>query len=227
MSEPDLETVVVDPPGAHRWTVVWLHGLGADGHDFEPIVPELRLPRDHGVRFVFPHAPVRPVTLNGRMEMRAWYDLASVDLAADEDEAGIRASAGAIDRLLRAECARGVAASRVVLAGFSQGAAIALHAGLRQPEALAGIVALSGYLPLADRLAAEITDAGRDLPIFQGHGEQDPVVPLALAEATRERVARVRAAPVWRAYPMAHGVCAEEIADLRRWLLDHVGIGGN
>ena len=224
MTARQPETVEIPAPGIHRWSVVWLHGLGADGHDFEPIVPELRLPADHGVRFVFPHAPQRAVTINGGMRMRAWYDIASPDLAAGEDEAGIRESAAIVERLLAAERERGIPAGRIVLAGFSQGGAIALHAGLRHAQRLAGIVALSAYLPLAQRLEGELGDANRDTPVFQAHGEQDPVVPLALARASHEHLARLRPAPEWHAYPMPHSVCAQEIDDLRAWLVGTAGL---
>ncbi|MDZ7748212.1 MAG: alpha/beta fold hydrolase [Halofilum sp. (in: g-proteobacteria)] len=224
MSTALPECVEIPAPGTHRWSVIWLHGLGADGHDFEPIVAELRLPADHGVRFVFPHAPRRAVTVNAGMEMRAWYDIAAPDIAAHEDEAGIRDSAAIVDTLIAAEVERGVPAERVVLAGFSQGGALALHAGLRHGERLAGIVALSAYLPLADRLADELADANGDTPIFQAHGTQDPIVPLALARASHERIAALRPPPEWHTYPLDHGVCAQEITDLRRWLVDTVGM---
>jgi len=224
MSDSFFPSAVELPaPGTHRWSVIWLHGLGADGHDFEPIVPDLRLPADHGVRFVFPHAPQRAVTVNGGMRMRAWYDIAGPDLARHEDETGIREAAAIVERLVAAEQDRGVAPARIVLAGFSQGGAIALHSGLRHAEALGGIVVLSAYLPLADRLGDEIAAANRDTPIFQAHGEQDPIVPVALARASWERVAAVRPAAEWHTYPMPHSVCAAEIDDLRIWLTDTVG----
>lgn len=224
MNGPLPECVEIPAPGEHRWSVIWLHGLGADGHDFEPIVPELRLPAGHGVRFVFPHAPRRPVTINGGMQMRAWYDIAEPDIARHEDEPGIRESAAIAEALVTAQAERGIPAERVVLAGFSQGGAVALHTGLRHAQRLAGIVVLSAYLPLAERLADEMGPANRDTPIFQGHGEQDPVVPLALAQASHERLAALRPAPEWHAYPMPHSVCAREIDDLRAWLVHTVGV---
>jgi len=217
-------TVEVEPRGAARSSVIWLHGLGADGHDFEPLVPELRLPETAAVRFVFPHAPERPVTVNGGVRMRAWYDIAGPDLAAREDDAGIAASATIADRLVQREVDRGVPAERVVLAGFSQGGAIALHAGLRTRPSLAGLVALSTYLPLADRLADEITPAGRAVPIFQAHGTDDPIVPPALAAASRDRIGALRPAPAWHTYPMAHTVCAQEVDELRAWLVGTAGL---
>ncbi len=220
------ECVEIAADGEHRWSVIWLHGLGADGHDFEPIAGELHLPADHGVRFVFPHAPERPVTLNAGMRMRAWYDLTGAEFSARDDSEGIRASAALIEALIARERARGIGAERIVLAGFSQGGALALHTGLRHPQRLAGIVALSAYLPLADGLEAELAGANRLTPVFQAHGEQDTVVPLDLAAWSYRRLAAVRPAPEWRTYRMDHGVCAEEIADLRRWLLEQAGLRG-
>ncbi len=225
MTQTLPEYIEVPAPGEHRWSVIWLHGLGADGHDFEPIVPELRLPADHGVRFVFPHAPERPVTVNGGMRMRAWYDIAGADLASKEDENGIRDSTGIVEALIAREKELGVSASRIVLAGFSQGGAVALHVGLRHSERLGGIMALSAYLLVADRLEDEMSAGNRLTPIFQGHGEQDPVVPMGLAAYSRDRIAAVRPAPEWHTYPMPHSVCAEEIGDIRRWLVDTVGVG--
>ena len=220
-SLPDcIETTTAEPV---RWSVIWLHGLGADGHDFEPLVPELRLPGDPGVRFVFPHAPERPVTINGGMRMRAWYDITSFDIAEGEDAAGIRESAAIADALVARECERGVAPERVVLAGFSQGGAIALYAGLRQRQRLGGIIALSAYLPLGKRLADEIAEANRETPIFQAHGRHDPVIPIEGAKRSHGRIAAVREAPEWHEYDMPHAVCPQEIADLRAWLLRIVG----
>ncbi len=223
MAETLPECVEIPAPGTHRWTVLWLHGLGADGHDFEPIVPELRLPADHGIRFVFPHAPHRPVTINGGMRMRAWYDITGPDLAGREDEAGILGSIATVEALIAAEGARGIPPERVILAGFSQGGAIACHGGLRHPETLAGIVVLSAYLPLADRLDGAAIRANHDTPIFQAHGRQDPVVPPSLGHYSQQRIAALRPAPEWREYDMAHGVCAQEIDDLRAWLQGRVG----
>jgi phospholipase/carboxylesterase len=214
-----LETVEIAAQGTAELAVIWLHGLGADGHDFEPIVPELRLHR--GVRFVFPHAPIRPVTINGGAEMRAWYDILGFGAAA-EDDAGIRASAAAVARLVDREVARGVAAERIVLAGFSQGGAIALQLGLREPRRLAGVLALSTYLPLAATLARDKSAASAALPIFMAHGGHDPVIPLALAEASRRALEREGYAVDWHVYPMAHAVCAAEIAAIGDWL-DRLG----
>jgi phospholipase/carboxylesterase len=215
MSDGLLETVETAPPGAPELAVIWLHGLGADGHDFEPIVPELRLRR--AVRFVFPHAPIRPVTINGGLEMRAWYDIAGFDFRA-EDDLGVRASAAAVARLVDREVERGVAAERVVLAGFSQGGAIALHLGLREPRRLAGVLALSTYLPLAATLAHEKSAANAALPIFMAHGEHDPVIPLAVGDNSRRLLEREGYAVDWHVYPMPHSVCAPEIAAIAGWL---------
>lgn len=213
-----LETVEIDPQGEHRASVIWLHGLGADGNDFVPIVPELQLPRELGVRFVFPHAPVRPVTINGGMPMRAWYDITGLDAGGGEDEAGIRASAEEAEALLAAEKARGVPASRIVLAGFSQGGAVALHTGLRHPESLAGIMGLSTYLPLRGRFEAEAADANRGTPIFMAHGSLDPMLPRQLGEISRDVLRKHGYEVAWHSYPMAHQVCPEEIREIGAWL---------
>ncbi|MDE2317181.1 MAG: alpha/beta fold hydrolase [Xanthomonadaceae bacterium] len=201
-----------------RYSVIWLHGLGADGHDFAPIVPELVAADWPALRFVFPHAPVRPVTVNGGMPMRAWYDIVGFDLVARQDEAGIRASMAAVEALIARENERGVPDEHIVLAGFSQGGAIALFAGLRHAKRLAGIVALSTYLPIADTLAAERSAANADVPIFQAHGTFDPVVIPPRGSDSRDLLQRLGYRVDWHSYPMAHAVCAEEIADLRGWL---------
>jgi phospholipase/carboxylesterase len=196
-----------DPAG----TVIWMHGLGADGWDFVPIVRELLLPENLALRFIFPHAPVRPVTINNGMQMRAWYDIAMSDIARLPDERGIRESQAAIEQLIAREASRGVASQRVVLAGFSQGGAIALQAGLRLASPLAGIVALSTYLTLEDSLDAEGSAANRATPILMGHGTQDPVVPLQLAERSRDALKRRGYAVEWESWPMPHSVCQEEV----------------
>jgi phospholipase/carboxylesterase len=190
--------------------VIWLHGLGADGHDFEPIVPELRLPKP--VRFVFPHAPVRPVTINQGMRMRAWYDIFQFGGGA-EDETGIRASQKLVGELIKAEKGR-----KIVLAGFSQGGAIVLQTALRHPERLAGVLALSTYLPLASSLAAERSPANQELPIFMAHGQFDDLIPIDRAERSREFLTQLGYNVEWHAYPMPHSVCAPEIADISRFL---------
>jgi phospholipase/carboxylesterase len=192
-------------------TVIWLHGLGADGHDFEPIVPELRLAKP--VRFVFPHAPSRPVTINQGMRMRAWYDIFQFG-GGPEDDAGIRASQKLLEELMAAEKGR-----KIVLAGFSQGGAIALQAGLRHAERLGGILALSTWLPLAGTLAAERNAANRDTPVFMAHGTHDPMIALARARESRAALEALGYAVEWKEYAMAHSVCGEEIADIAAWLL--------
>ncbi len=219
MSAHRLETIELEPRAPADAVVVWMHGLGADGHDFESLVPELRLPATASVRFVFPHAPVRPVTINGGQRMRAWYDIAGFDRGARQDEAGIRESAEAIGVLVRRERERGIPAERVLVAGFSQGGAMALFTALRWPERLGGVIALSTYLPIADTLAAEAHPANAAVPVFMAHGSFDPVVPPAAGEASRKRLASLGYDVEWRSYPMPHSVCAQEIADLREWLL--------
>lgn len=217
MGDSLLPCVELEPPGAADAAVVWLHGLGADGHDFVPIVPELGLAADHGVRFVFPHAPKIPVTLNGGFVMPAWYDIKSLDVRG-QDEKGIRRSDAAVRRLVEREVERGVEPGRIVLAGFSQGGAIALFTGLRHPDRLAGIMALSTFLVAPESLAAEATEANRRVPIFQAHGTLDPMVPHALGAMTRDWLT----AGGWRVeahdYPMAHQVCLEEIVAIGEWL---------
>ena len=196
-----------DPAG----TVIWMHGLGADGWDFVPIVRELPFPGEVALRFVFPHAPVRPVTINNGMQMRAWYDISQMDLARVPDEGGIRESQALVEQLIAAQKARGVDASRIVLAGFSQGGVIALQTGLRHPERLAGIVALSTYLALESSLESEAAAANRRTPILMAHGTEDPVIPVQLAEASRQALEARGYDVQWQTYPMPHAVCAEEV----------------
>lgn len=211
-----LESIEIETGPAPGLTVIWLHGLGADGRDFEPIVPELGL--DFPVRFVFPHAPVRPVTINGGIAMRAWYDILGFDRRTREDDAGIRASAIAVTELIDREVERGLPAERIVLAGFSQGGAIALHTALREARALGGVLALSTYLPLAGSLAAERNAANVDVPIFMAHGTADNVLPLALGESARRALEALGYAVEWHAYPMPHSVCIEEVSAIGAWL---------
>lgn len=215
-SDPLLETIDIETGAKPVLAVIWLHGLGADGHDFEPVVPALGL--DIAVRFVFPHAPVRRVTINGGMPMRAWYDVFGWGRNVPEDSAGIRASAAAVTRLIDREIERAIPSDRIVIAGFSQGGAIALHTALREPRQLAGVLALSTYLPLAGTLAAERTQANAAVPLFMAHGTDDPVLPLALAEASRRTLEAQGYAIDWRVYPMAHTVSMEEIAAIGSWL---------
>jgi len=213
-----LETIEIESAPRPDAAVIWLHGLGADGHDFEPIVPELRLPAQMRVRFVFPHAPVRPVTMNMGTRMRAWYDILQLG-GGQEDETGIRASQKLLEGLIEREASRGIASQRVVLAGFSQGGAIALQAGLRSTQRLAGLLALSTYLPLAATLRAERGTANREVPIFMAHGGQDPMIPIDSARRSREVLEGLGYRVEWREYPMPHSVCAEEISDIADWLV--------
>ena len=213
-----LETVEQQTRPKPAWTVLWLHGLGADGHDFAPIVPELLRPDWPGIRFVFPHAPVRPVTINNGMPMRAWYDIRNLSIDQRADEDGLRASMREVDALIARERDRGVPASRLLLVGFSQGGALALASGLRRESAVAGIACLSGYLPMADRTEAELTPAGRTTPVFLGHGRQDPMVAISLGTRTRAALEGWQVPVTWRDYPMPHSVCAEEIRDLGDWM---------
>lgn len=198
--------------------VIWLHGLGADGHDFAAIVPQLDLSGCRPIRFIFPHAPSMPVTINGGYVMPAWYDIMVADLVRREDAAGIRQSALAIEALIAQEVARGIAPEHIVLAGFSQGCAMALHTGLRHGQTLAGIMALSGYLPLADSLASERSAANRSTPIFMAHGTADPVVVIGRAEASRDVLATLGHAVQWHTYPMPHSVHPLEVADISAFL---------
>jgi phospholipase/carboxylesterase len=197
--------------------VIWLHGLGADGHDFEPLVPMLGLPRRLALRFVFPHAPERPVTINMGARMRAWYDIVRLGGGA-EDSAGIHQSQALLEGLIARERERGIAPGRIVLAGFSQGGAIALHTGLRHAERLAGIMALSTYLPLPATLETDRSPANADVPIFMAHGLNDEMIGIARALASRDALEALGYAPVWHEYPMAHAVCEEEVTAIAGWL---------
>ena len=215
MPLPGVEIETAPNP---RHTVIWLHGLGADGHDFEPIVPELVDRGWPGLRFVFPHAPMRPISINGGMRMRAWYDISGMEIAQRQDEKGLRESMGLLDELIEHEVARGIASENILLAGFSQGGAIVLAGGIRYPRPLAGIIALSTYLPIAEKTDAEKSAANRATPIFLAHGMLDPTIPHALGEMSRAYLEQRGYSVDWHPYPMAHQVCAEEIADLRRWI---------
>ena len=221
------DAVVLEPSSPPTAAVIWLHGLGADGHDFVPIVPELELPDSLAIRFVFPHAPVRPDTINNGMRMRAWYDILALSGAARQDEAGIRDSAAILDDYIARQREHGISARSIVIAGFSQGGAIALHGGLRYPERLGGVMALSTYLPLQDRLANEAATANRDLPILMCHGTADPVLPLQMGEVSRDRLLAAGYPVEWKAYPMQHQVSLAEIADISTWLGRHLQPGGS
>lgn len=219
----ELETIDIETGPLPVATVIVLHGLGADGNDFVPVAQELSLDAVGPVRFVFPHAPVIPVTINNGYRMRAWYDILGMDLPLREDEAGLRESMGQVEALLAREKGRGVASQRIVLAGFSQGCAMALLTGLRHGERLAGIVGMSGYLPLAGSTAGERSDANAFTPIFMGHGQQDAMVDIERGKSSREMLRALGYTVEWHEYPMGHSVCMEEIADLNRWLLDVLG----
>jgi phospholipase/carboxylesterase len=213
-----LDAVVRETGPSPAWTIVWLHGLGADGHDFEPIVPELVRRDWPALRFVFPHAPVRPVTINNGVRMRAWYDIRDMDLANRADEAGVDESVAQVEALIARENARGIPSGRIVLAGFSQGGAITLAAGLRRREPLAGLVALSTYLPAPQQAATRMQEAARTQPVFFAHGTQDPVVPFQAGQYSAGLLQKLGFAVDWHHYPMAHQVCAEEIGHLGDWL---------
>jgi phospholipase/carboxylesterase len=223
MSNPYLDAIEINPAGTPRACIIWLHGLGADGHDFEPLIPQLGLVEALDVRVVLPHAPRRPVTINGGMVMPAWYDIKAADFSRGEDREGIRESEQQLQALIRREVDSGIPAERIVLAGFSQGGAIVLHTGLRYPQPLAGILALSAYLPLADTLAMEAATANSTVPVMMAHGMQDPVVPLMLALQSRDRLQQLGYCVDWHSYPMQHAVCPEEISDVRDWLARRLG----
>jgi phospholipase/carboxylesterase len=218
MTDALLEALEIETAPSPTAAVIWLHGLGADGHDFVDIVPVLRLPAGLAVRFVFPHAPMRPVTINQGMVMRAWYDVRNAAGARREDEPGVRESQRQIEALMAREKARGVPAARLVVAGFSQGGAMALQTGLRHPERLAGIMALSCFLPLPDTVAAEASAANRAAPIFMAHGTHDPLIPLARARQAHEILTRLGYRVEWHEYPIPHSVSDAEIRDLAAWL---------
>lgn len=217
-----LDSVTLEPQNAPQGqadaAVIWLHGLGANGHDFPPIVPELGLPKDHAIRFVFPHAPAIPVTINGGMVMPAWYDILSMESIREVDEAGVRLSAERIEALIAAERERGIPADRIVLAGFSQGGAIAMHLGLRYPERLAGLVLLSTYMACDANVDEEHSAANQDIPILQCHGTHDPMVRLSMGEAARDRMQGLGYTVEWHTYPMMHQVVMEEVEAIGAFL---------
>ncbi len=223
MSNSALQTIELNPAAEPLATVIILHGLGADGTDFVLMADELKLGPVGPVRFVFPRAPVRPVTINGGLAMRAWYDILGADIVQREDEAGLRESMRLVQRLIEREVERGVPARRIVLAGFSQGCAVTLGAGLRHPERLAGLAGLSGYVPLAATTAAERHKANLDTPVFLAHGRHDGVVPLARGAAGRDHLQGLGQPVEWHDYPMEHSVCMEEVQALNQWLLRVLG----
>ena len=212
------EAVEIETGAKPEGAVIWLHGLGADGHDFEPIVPELARPGERPLRFVFPHAPIRPVTLNGGFAMRAWYDIVSLERRGPEDESGIRASQELVEALIRRENERGIPSERIVLAGFSQGGALALVTGTRYPHKLAGIMGLSCYMLLAERFAAERVAANQATPIFLAHGLEDPIVAPLLGEHARAWLEAAGYPVEWHTYAMPHSVCPQEVTDIANWL---------
>ncbi len=214
-----LDAIEVETAAKPTAVVIWLHGLGADGHDFEPIVPEIVRRGERAWRFVFPHAPVRPVTINGGMSMRAWYDLKGLDRSAAEDAAGFRDTDEQIRQLLVRENDRGIPTSRIVLAGFSQGGAVSLYTAPRLPEKLAGVMALSCYLPRESSFEAERAPANDATPIFMAHGQGDTVLPMQLGVQSRDFLKSQGYAVEWHDYPMPHAVCAPEIGDIRHFLL--------
>lgn len=215
-----LECVEVETGADPVGSVIWLHGLGADGHDFEPVVPELRLPTALPLRFIFPHAPVRPVTLNGGLAMRAWFDILALDKSGPVDEPGIRESVGAVESIVAREIERGVAPAEILVAGFSQGGVIATYLALTYPSRMAGLMALSTYLPMPASLATEQHEAARKLPVFAAHGIQDQVLPLSLGRDLRDWLGNSNVTLTWQEYQMAHAVCPEEIAAIRSFMLD-------
>ncbi len=215
--------VIIEPLSTHKASVIWLHGLGADGHDFVPVVPELHLPDILGIRFIFPHAPVRPVTINGGMSMRAWYDVRQTDLSKQEDAESIEDSARIVNSYIKEELASGISADKIVIAGFSQGGAIILFAGLRYPERLAGLLALSAYLPLPDRLADEAHAENAKIPVMMLHGIFDPVIPVYLGKRSCDFLQQAGYPVEWRTYAMQHAVCPQEIRDISLWLKTRLG----
>ena len=220
MSRQLLPCVEIEPRLPAKAAVIWLHGLGADGHDFEPVVPELRLPEAMAVRFVFPHAPKRPVTINGGFVMPAWYDIFDLDRKGPQDEAGIRDSERLLLDLVARENERGIPRSKIVLAGFSQGGAIVLHTGLRAKDPFAGIMALSCHLPLDSLFETERSETAKQTPIFMAHGSHDPMIPIVFGEESKRIMVQAGYRVDWHAYPMPHSVCAPELADIRKWLVE-------
>lgn len=218
-----LPCVEIHPKTPALSSVIWLHGLGADGHDFEPVVPELGMDAELATRFVFPHAPRIPVTVNGGMVMPAWYDIRGPDLGARHDKEGIQRSARQIELLIEREIERGVPPERIVLAGFSQGGAVTLHLGLRYPQKLCGLLALSTYLVEGETLEAEAHPSNSRTPIFQAHGDQDPMVPIQWGEQTRDRLLALGYPVAWSSYPMMHAICSQEIEDMGVWLNSVLG----
>ena len=218
-----LDAVTINPEGPPSACIIWLHGLGADGHDFESVIPQLDIVERFKVRVLLPHAPEQSVTINNGMRMPAWYDIPAMDFRRGQDRAGIETSAHSITALMEREIEAGIPAERILLAGFSQGGAMVLHVGLRYPVRLAGVLALSAYLPLADSLESEAAEANRAIPIMMAHGTQDPVVPVMLALQSRDRLLQAGYTVEWHSYPMPHAVSPGEIVDIRDWLSRRLG----
>ena len=212
------DVIIIKPVAKHESSVIWLHGLGADGHDFEPILPELGLPKDHGIKFVFPNAPVRPVTINGGLAMRAWYDVRAVDLTREEDEGAIRESGKLLQDYIYKEMENGISSERILIAGFSQGGAITLFGGMGFPHKLAGILALSCYLPLPEQVIPAERSAQGDIPIMMMHGTFDPVIPVSQGQRSMDLIRRSGYSVSWQEYPMQHSVCPQQIMDIGVWL---------
>jgi phospholipase/carboxylesterase len=218
INKQPLTCIEINPRETTKRSVIWLHGLGADGNDFVPLVPELHLPDTLGVRFVFPHAPIMPITINNGYEMRAWYDITALSASGMADKVGIERAVKLTETLIENEINRGIAPENIVLAGFSQGAVIALITGLGYPKRLGGMIALSGYLPLANEILARASEANLTIPIFMAHGTEDSIVPYALGKAAYVTLKQADYAATWHTYPMPHSVCAEEVQDLSLWM---------
>ena len=218
-----LPHITLETGPSPNHSIIWLHGLGADGEDFVPVAEEMNLPV--AVRYIFPHAPMQAVTVNGGYVMRAWYDIAAAEIHAQQDAAGIRASQAEIEKLIAQEKLRGVAAENIFLAGFSQGGAIVLHTGLRHAERLGGLLALSTYLPLAETLTGEMSASAADTPIFMAHGHSDPIVPYSLGKSSAEKLSGLGHRLEWHEYAMPHSVCMEEVHDIENWLTRRMAQG--
>jgi phospholipase/carboxylesterase len=216
----ELDSIIIDTRPDPESAVIWLHGLGADGNDFVPVVEQLQIPSHVGIRFIFPHAPVRPITINQGYPMPGWYDISSQSIVDEEDEAGIKESSAILKQLCEEQEANGISADNIVIAGFSQGGAIALHCGCRYPKPLAGIMALSTYLPLPDTLADEISETAIETPVFMAHGRQDEVVAYEHGIRSKELLDENNIDVHWHEYDMGHAVCGEEISHIRQWLMD-------
>ena len=223
MASNDMLPCVITNPvqGEAQASIIWMHGLGADGHDFASLVPVLGLDQ---VRFIFPHAPFRPISINGGQSSRGWYDIYSLERMSQEDRAGVEASMASISDLIARELASGIPSDRIVLAGFSQGGAMALYTGLTYDKPLAGILALSCYLPLAAQCVQHATPSNKSTPIFQAHGDFDPVLPLALGRSSYDLLSKLQYPISWHHYPMAHAVCDDEVADIRQWLQERLSV---